>query len=176
VPPAVVTATFTAPALPAGVTAVMVVPLTTTTLVPAFAPNATVAPATKFVPVMVNGVPPPNGPDVAFSEVTVGGGGFTVTTGDVAMATSDPEALDWRLDVVNVFDPSVELAVAELYVTVTVFPLVHPLDVLAVTVMLLPDTPMVGAVVQVEADTATWPAVAFVPAVVGVVHPLGTAI
>ena len=56
--PTLVTVTVTAPALPAGVVAVMVVLFTTTTLVAAALPNVTVAPETKFVPVMVTAVPP----------------------------------------------------------------------------------------------------------------------
>ena len=61
-PPGLVTVTVTAPALPAGVVAVIEVLLTTTTLVAAVPPNVTVAPAAKFVPVMVTPVPPPTGP------------------------------------------------------------------------------------------------------------------
>jgi hypothetical protein len=53
-----VTVTVTAPALPAGVVAVIVVLFTTTTFVAAAAPNVTVAPAAKFVPVIVTAVPP----------------------------------------------------------------------------------------------------------------------
>jgi hypothetical protein len=67
-----VTVTVTAPALPAGVVAVMDVPLTTTTLVAAAVPNVTVAPATKFVPVMVTAVPPAVGPLFGLTLVTVG--------------------------------------------------------------------------------------------------------
>jgi hypothetical protein len=52
------TVTVTAPALPAGVEAVMVVLFTTTTLVAAAAPNVTVAPDAKFAPVIVTAVPP----------------------------------------------------------------------------------------------------------------------
>ena len=53
-----VTVTVTAPALPAGVVAVMVVLFTTATFVAAVLPNVTVAPAAKFVPVIVTAVPP----------------------------------------------------------------------------------------------------------------------
>ena len=60
--PFTVTVTVTGPALPAGVVAVIVVLFTTTTLVAAALPNVTVAPAAKFVPVMVTPVPPPTGP------------------------------------------------------------------------------------------------------------------
>ena len=55
--PVFVTVTVTAPTLPAGVVAVILVLLTTTTLVAAAAPNFTVAPLAKFVPVIVTAVP-----------------------------------------------------------------------------------------------------------------------
>jgi hypothetical protein len=47
--------------------------LTTTTLVAADPPKETVAPDTKFVPVIVTGVPPPNGPETGATADTVGG-------------------------------------------------------------------------------------------------------
>lgn len=72
-PPGFVTVTVTAPRLPAGVVAVIVVELTTTTLVAAALPNVTVAPVAKFVPVIVTAVPPPAGPLLGDTLVTVGG-------------------------------------------------------------------------------------------------------
>src|SRR5580692_5784519 len=51
--------TVGAPALPAGVVAVMLVLLTATTFAAAAVPNVTVAPEAKFVPVIVTAVPPP---------------------------------------------------------------------------------------------------------------------
>jgi hypothetical protein len=68
-----VTLTVTAPALPAGVVAVIDVLLTTTTFVAAVAPNVTVAPATKFAPVIVTAVPPAVGPLLGLTLLTVGG-------------------------------------------------------------------------------------------------------
>jgi len=68
-----VTVTATAPALPAGVVAVICVALATTTLVAAAAPNATEAPAAKFVPVIVTAVPPAVDPVFGDTLVTVGG-------------------------------------------------------------------------------------------------------
>jgi hypothetical protein len=68
-----VTVTVTAPALPAGVVAVIVVPFTTATLVAAALPNVTVAPAAKFVPVIVTPVPPATGPLLGATLLTVGG-------------------------------------------------------------------------------------------------------
>jgi hypothetical protein len=67
-----VTVTVTAPALPAGVVAVIVVLFTTTTLVAAVPPNVTVAPAAKFVPVIVTAVPPATGPLFGATLLTVG--------------------------------------------------------------------------------------------------------
>ena len=72
VPPTVVTATSFTPAVPAGVTAVKEVELTNTTLVAATPPTFTVAPARKFVPVIVIGVPPTNGPAAGEIDVIVG--------------------------------------------------------------------------------------------------------
>jgi hypothetical protein len=57
-----VTVTVTAPAACAGVVAVIVVLFVTTTFVAAVPPNVTVAPETKFVPVIVTAVPPAAGP------------------------------------------------------------------------------------------------------------------
>jgi hypothetical protein len=67
-----VTVTVTAPALPAGVVAVIVVPFTTTTFVAAALPNVTVAPGAKFVPVMVTAVPPAVDPLFGLTLLTVG--------------------------------------------------------------------------------------------------------
>jgi hypothetical protein len=67
-----VTVTATAPALPAGVVAVMVVLFTTTTFVAAVVPNVTVAPAAKFVPVIVTGVAPVVDPVFGEILLTVG--------------------------------------------------------------------------------------------------------
>ena len=67
-----VTVTVTAPALPAGVVAVICVALTTTTLVAAAPPNITVAPAAKFAPVIVTAVPPAIGPPLGDTLLTVG--------------------------------------------------------------------------------------------------------
>jgi hypothetical protein len=71
--PLTVTVTVTAAALPAGVVAVMVVLFTTTTLLAAVPPNVTVAPAAKFVPVIVTAVPPAVDPLFGDTLLTVGG-------------------------------------------------------------------------------------------------------
>jgi hypothetical protein len=70
--PLTVTVTVTAPAAFAGVVAVIWVPLTTTTLLAAAVPNVTVAPAAKFVPVIVTFVPPTTGPLFGDTPLTVG--------------------------------------------------------------------------------------------------------
>jgi hypothetical protein len=63
----------TAPAVPAGVVAVMVVLFTTVTFVAAAEPNVTVAPVAKLVPVIVTAVPPTIDPPFGDTLVTVGG-------------------------------------------------------------------------------------------------------
>jgi hypothetical protein len=68
-----VTVTVTAPALPAGVIAVIEVLLTTTTFVAAVPPKVTVAPLAKFVPVIVTAVPPDVDPLFGDTLLTVGG-------------------------------------------------------------------------------------------------------
>jgi hypothetical protein len=71
--PFTVAVTVTAPALPAGVFAVIVVLFATTTLVAAVTPNVTVAPAAKLVPVIVAAVPPAVDPLFGDTLLTVGG-------------------------------------------------------------------------------------------------------
>ena len=73
VPPGVVTATLLAPALPAGVTAVMLVAETTTTLVAATPPTVTLVAPVRFAPVIVIAVPPIVKPNVGLTDVRVGG-------------------------------------------------------------------------------------------------------
>ena len=70
------TVTVTAPALPAGVVAVIVVAFTTTTFAAEPLPNVTVAPATKFVPVIVTEVPPAVVPPFGLTLLTVGGAAY----------------------------------------------------------------------------------------------------
>jgi hypothetical protein len=68
-----VTVTVTAPALPAGVVAVIVVLFTTTTFVADALPKLTVAPLAKLVPVIVTAVPPAVVPLLGLMFVTVSG-------------------------------------------------------------------------------------------------------
>ena len=72
VPPAVVTATLLAPAVPAGVLAVIDVALTTTTLVAATPFTVTLVAPVKLVPEIVIDVPPLVGPDVGLTDEMVG--------------------------------------------------------------------------------------------------------
>jgi len=72
VPPTFVTATLFAPAVPAGVLAVIEVALTTTTLVAATPFTFTLVTPVKLVPVIVIAVLPLVGPDVGEIEVIVG--------------------------------------------------------------------------------------------------------
>jgi hypothetical protein len=88
--PLTVTVTVTAPALPAGVVAVMVVLFTTTTLVAAVPPNVTVAPVVKFVPVIVTAVPPAVDPVFGLTLLTVGAGPETAANVTICM-THGPE-------------------------------------------------------------------------------------
>ena len=72
VPPGVVTATSTVPAVPDGEVAVRVVSLVKPTPVAARPPKVTVESAVKPAPVMVTGVPPARGPSEGATAVTLG--------------------------------------------------------------------------------------------------------
>ena len=72
IPLGVVTTIFCAPAVPAGVFAVMVEEFTTTIVVADPAPILTVDPAIKFVPVIVMEVPPAKGPEAGVTLTRVG--------------------------------------------------------------------------------------------------------
>ena len=72
VPLGVVTATLLAPAVPAGVFAVILVALTTATLVAATPFTFTLVAPDKFVPVIVNAVPPNVVPELGETDVIVG--------------------------------------------------------------------------------------------------------
>ena len=71
VPPMVVTATLCAPAVPAGVVAVMTVAVLVK-IVAAATPTFTLVAPVKFVPVMVMVVPPATGPEIGATVVMVG--------------------------------------------------------------------------------------------------------
>jgi hypothetical protein len=72
VPPGVVIDTVFAPIVPAGVTAVTVVELTTLTEVAATPPIVTELAPVKFVPVIVIAVPPVVGPVFGLTDEIVG--------------------------------------------------------------------------------------------------------
>ena len=70
-PPGVITVTFTTP-VPAGLSAVIEVSLTTVTFVAAVAPKSTAVAPVNPVPVIVTDVPPAVEPVVGLTPVTVG--------------------------------------------------------------------------------------------------------
>jgi hypothetical protein len=138
-----VTVTVTAPALRAGVVAVICVPLTTTTLLAAVLPKVTVAPETKFVPVIVTAVPPAVEPLLGLAPVTVGG---TTYANPLARLPLNPLLL----------------------VTVTVTAPALPAGVVAVIVVLFTtDT----AVPAVPPNVTVAPEAKFIPAMVTTVPP-----
>src|SRR5271167_1094758 len=71
----------------------MVVLFTTTTLVAAVLPNVTVAPATKFAPVIVTAVPPTVDPLFGLTPLTVGAGPETAEKVTICM-TQGPEEVN----------------------------------------------------------------------------------
>ena len=71
VPPGATTVTFTVP-VPAGLTAVIVVGLTTVTSVAGVVPKLTAVAPVKPVPVIVTTVPPAGEPEVGLMPETVG--------------------------------------------------------------------------------------------------------
>ncbi len=72
VPPAVVTVTVFAPAVPAGVFAVIDVTVETTTLVAAMPLTVTLVAPVKLVPEIVIDVPPLVGPEFGLTDEMVG--------------------------------------------------------------------------------------------------------
>src|SRR6185436_8032896 len=74
--------TLTGPAACAGTVAVIEVLLTTVTFVAALESNFTVAPALKFVPVILTDVPPTVDPVLGETDVNVGGCGCGVPPPD----------------------------------------------------------------------------------------------
>ena len=121
-----VTVTLTAPAAWAGVFAVMVVELTTTTFVAAEPPKVTVAPAWKPVPLMVTGVPPRYGPLFGVTDVTVtaGGAAVTVTFGGPRIASSRRAVVTVTLSVSVPAAPAVKVMLLPCRVPPVIVPLV----------------------------------------------------
>jgi hypothetical protein len=142
--PLTVTVTVAAPAACAGVVAVIVVPFTTTTLVAAVPPIVTVAPAAKFVPVIVTAVPPAADPLFGEMLLTVG-----TTTYVYPFAKLPPDT------------PG--------FVTVTVTAPALPAGVVAVIVVLFTTVTPVAAV---PPNVTVAPAAKFVPVIVTAVPPV----
>ena len=141
--PKLVTVTVTAPALPAGVVAVIVVAFTTTTFVAAAVPNVTVAPVAKFVPVIVTEVPPAVVPPFGLTLLTVGGATYV---NPLARLPLPPPA----------------------FVTVTVTAPAVPAGVVAVIVVLFTTvTPVAAALPNITVA----PVAKFVPVIVTAVPP-----
>jgi hypothetical protein len=137
-----VTVTVTAPALPAGVVAVIVVAFTTTTFVAAALPNFTVAPETKFVPVIVTAVPPAVDPVFGLTLLTVGDATYV--------------------------NPFARFPLCAPTVTVTVTAPTLPADVVAVIVVLFTTTTFVAAALP---NVTVAPVAKFVPVIVTAVPP-----
>ena len=95
-PPGFVTVTLVAPAVPAGVVAVIVVLFETTTFVAAVPPNVIVAPEAKFIPVIVTAVPPAVAPLLGDKLVIVGDGVETAEIATICM-THPPAELNVAL-------------------------------------------------------------------------------
>jgi hypothetical protein len=85
-----VTTTLAAPGTPGGVVAVIDVEPTRTTFVAATPANVTVAPAAKFVPVIVTVVPPAVEPTLGVTRVTLGVAGARYVYPPVSVPASNP--------------------------------------------------------------------------------------
>ena len=144
-----VTATLFAPAVPAGVFAVIEVALTTTTLVAATPFTFTVAPVIKLVPVIVNAVPATSGPEAGLTLVIVGA---AANVNALALVTVPPRVVTATFATTFV-DPVVPvgvLAVIEVGLTTTTlvaatpftFTLVAPVKLVPVIVKAVP--PAIG--------------------------------
>ncbi len=142
VPPGVVTETVLAPGVPAGVTAVTVVELTTATLVAATPPMETALVPVRFVPVMVIAVPPVIEPWFGLTDEIVGAAMYV--------------------------NPFVRFAVPPGVVTETILAPAVPAGVTAVTVVAL--TTVTPDAAAPPTETALEP-VRFVPVMVIVVPP-----
>src|ERR1700747_1889507 len=87
VPPGVVTVTSTKPAACAGATALSWVADTNVTKVDAVAPNFTLAPDTKLVPLIVTVLAPVVGPAIGLTLVTAGVATTTPQLGNLKLET-----------------------------------------------------------------------------------------
>jgi len=128
--------------MPAGVVAVMLILLTTTTLVAGVPPNVTAAPVAKFVPVIVTAVPPAVVPLFGDTLLTVG--------------------------ITAYVNPLVRLPLCPLTVTVTVTAPAPPAGVVAVMVVLFTTATLVASV---PPNVTVAPAAKFDPVIVTAVPP-----
>jgi len=142
VPPEVVTAMLLAPAVPAGVTAVIDVDDTTTTLVAATPPTVTLVAPVKLVPVMVMAVPPRVEPEVGLIPEIVGGGvmlvnapGLLAVPPGVVTVMACAPAVPAGVTAVTEVVPTTFTLVAATPPTVT---LVVPVKLVPVMVMVVP--------------------------------------
>jgi hypothetical protein len=117
--------------------------LTTTTLVAAADPNVTVAPDTKFVPVMVTAVPPVVEPLFGLTLLTVGGAAYENALARLPLCPLE-------------------------FVTVTVTAPAAPAGVVAVMVVLLTTTTLVAAA---DPNVTVAPAAKSIPVIVTAVPP-----
>ena len=124
VPPMVVTATLCAPAVPAGVFAVIEVAVATT-LVAAVPPIFTVAPI-KLVPVIVIVVPPATGPEIGATVVMVG----RATYVNAAVLVATPPAVVTTTSLAPT-KPAGVFAVIEVAVATTLVAAVPPIFTVA---------------------------------------------
>ena len=159
VPPAVVTAILFAPALPAGVTAVMLVDETTITLVAATPSTVTLLAPVKSVPVMVIAVPPRVVPEDGLTPEIVGVGTTNVNAlGKLAVppavvtATSCAPSVPARVNAVMLVDETTFTLVAATPSTVTLLAPVKfvPVMVIAVPPRVVPDDGLTPEIVGAE--------------------------
>ena len=149
VPPGVVTDTVFAPIVPAGVTAVTVVELTTLTEVAATPPIVTELVPDKFVPVIVIAVPPLVGPVGGLTDEIVGGAIYVnafvavAVPPDVVTATLCAPTVPAGVTAVTLVDETTTTLVAATPPTVT---LVAPVKLVPVIVIAVPPAvePVVG--------------------------------
>ena len=173
VPPAVVTATLLAPAVPAGVVAVIDVALTTTTLVAATPFTVTLVAPLKLVPVIVIAVPPLVGPVAGVTNVIVGDATYVnapvwvaVPPAVVTVTSFKPAALAGVLAVIEVALDTTTF-VAD---TPPIFTLVVPIKFVPVMVMVVAPKvePLDGVTLEIVGAGTT-----YVNEIACVVDPLG---
>jgi len=182
-PPAVVTTMVFAPADPAGVTAVMEVALTTTTLVAATPPTVTLLAPVKLVPVMVIAVPAVNGPDDGLTLAMIGAAMYVNPLVEVSLpnevvtttsfAPAAPAGVTAVMEVavattlVAATPPTVTVALAKLVplIVIVVPPAVGPEIGLTLVIVGTGTSVYVKALVAVTVPPGVVTATSFAPAV-----------